>query len=214
MGNTVVVFWCSCCSFYSFFSCLVCLFSFATFSTFSSRYYRSRSPLRVCRVRATLHHSRANPPSLSSGCHRQPEPWDHREPSELTLMKPHVIIIIMLLILIKLLFLTSHLPKQTACEAEELQRRMLSPQHHQHCQVRVTTHHTASGFNFQNKFTSRFYRGKELTFHSKSTTVAEMCLVPCTFVLTHVAFHSYDDFWWESMDVLHSWGTTSTPVSK
>lgn len=83
-GNTAVVFCCSCCSFYSFFSSLVCLFSFVTFSTFSSRCYRS--PVRVCCVRATLHHSRTNPPSLRSGCHRRPAAGDQREQPELTVI--------------------------------------------------------------------------------------------------------------------------------
>ena len=128
-GNTAVVFCCSCCSFYSFFSSLVCLFSFVTFSTFSSRCYRS--PVRVCCVRATLHHSRTNPPSLRSGCHRRPAAGDQREQPELTVIK-HV------MMFIKLLFLPSRQRTLGLPAACSLQRRMLSPQHHQ----RITLRHT------------------------------------------------------------------------
>lgn len=135
--NTVVVFCCSGCSFYSFVSCLVCLFSFATFSTFSCRYYRNRSPVHVCRVRATLHHSRTNPPSQSSVCRRQPGTRDHRERSEPTVINSHVIMSILIL------SLTLHLPKHTACVAGELLRRMLSPQHHHPSTSLI--YHTASG---------------------------------------------------------------------
>lgn len=66
-----MVFCCSCCSSCSSFSSLACLFSFGPFSAFSSRYYRS--PVRVGRVRATLRHSRADPPSRRAGGPRQRE---------------------------------------------------------------------------------------------------------------------------------------------
>lgn len=129
-GNTAVAFCCSCCSFYFVSSSLVCLFSFVTFSTFSSRCYRS--PVRVCCVRATLHHSRTNPPSLRSGFHRRPGPGDQRGQPELTVIKQHVIMFI------KLLFLPSRRHTHGLPAARSLQRRMLSPQHHQ----RITLRHT------------------------------------------------------------------------
>lgn len=51
---------------------------------------------------------------------------------------------------ILLLFLTSHQQNHTACLAENLQRRMLSPQHHRLRQVCFTMYNTASGYNAQN----------------------------------------------------------------
>lgn len=141
-GNTAVAFCCSCCSFYSVSSSLVCLFSFVTFSTFSSRYYRS--PVRVCCVRATLHHSRTNPPSLRSGFHRRPAAGDQREQPELTVIKQHVITFF------KLLFLPSRqhthgLPAACSPAAEDALSSASSAHH-----TASHTNNSATGCHFQN----------------------------------------------------------------